>query len=106
MSEFINRKLFIAATQSLHCEPCYHRIDCLNCDVGHMIRKIKNFPSADVAPVIHGHWVNIENAKNTIKCSNCEHIRELKHFSEIIKRPKFCEMCSAKMDESEDKDDE
>lgn len=51
---------------------------------------------ADVEPVIYGHWENIENAKNTIRCSNCGHIRELKHFSEIIKRPKFCEMCGAK----------
>lgn len=50
-------------------------------------------------PVIYGHWENIESAKNTIRCSNCGHIRELKHFSEIIQRPKFCEMCGAKMDE-------
>lgn len=57
-------------------------------------------------PVIYGHWENIENAKNTIRCSNCGHIRELKHFSEIIKRPKFCEMCGAKMGESEDTDNE
>ena len=48
-----------------------------------------------------GHWENIEIAKNTIRCSNCGHLRELKHFSEIIKRPKFCEMCGAKMDEEE-----
>ena len=64
--------------------------------------RAKEAELADIAPVIYGHWENIENAKNTIRCSYCGHIRELKHFSEIIKRPKFCEMCGAKMDERED----
>lgn len=64
-----------------------------------IIEEIILIPNADVAPVVHGHWENIKTAKNTIRCSNCGHIRELKHFGEIIKRPKFCEMCGAKMDE-------
>ena len=51
---------------------------------------------------VHARWENITSAKNTIKCSNCGHIRELKHFNEIIKRPVFCEMCGAKMYESEE----
>jgi hypothetical protein len=62
-----------------------------------IIEEISLIPNADVAPVVHGHWENI--AKNTIKCSNCGHIRELRHFNEIIKRPVLCEMCGAKMDE-------
>lgn len=105
MSEFINRKLFIAATQSLHCEPCNHRIDCLICNVGRMIRKIKNFPSADVAPVVHGHWSKemrftedfMGNRTYGYKCSVC---------GKLANRLQFCGNCGAKMDEREDSDNE
>lgn len=47
--------------------------------------------------VVRGHWENVEGARHTIKCSNCGHIRELKHFNEIINRPKVCEMCGGGM---------
>lgn len=95
MSEFINRKQFIAATQSLHCEPCDHRIDCLLCNVGRMIRKIKNFPSADVAPVVHGHWKNVKRVLNSKwgECSNCDRAHDI---------TRYCPFCGAKMDERED----
>ena len=94
MSEFINRKQFIAAIQSLHCETCNHRIDCLLCNVGRMIRKIKNFPSADVAPVVHGHWKNVKRVLNSKwgECSNCDRAHDV---------TRYCPYCGAKMDESE-----
>lgn len=47
--------------------------------------------------IIRYRWENVKGAKNTIKCSNCGHIRELRHFNEIINRPAFCERCGVKM---------
>lgn len=64
-----------------------------------LLEAIKRYCENDVA-VVHAQWKIIKSAKNTIKCSNCGHIRELKHFGEIINRPKFCEMCGVKMYES------
>lgn len=93
MSEFINRKQFIAATQSLHCETCDHRIDCLLCNVGRVIRKIINFPSADAAPVVHGRWIEI--TADVYKCSKCT---QLVRTQDIIPY-RFCNVCGAKMDE-------
>ena len=95
MSEFINRKQFIAATQSLHCETCDHRIDCLLCNVGRVIRKIKNFPSAAVAPVVHGHWENKYERHYIFfgTCSVCKH---------VCQENNICGNCGAIMDESEE----
>lgn len=66
--------------------PLHWKIDSLN-------KWLKEHESGETI----AHWENIKTAKNTIKCSNCGHIRELKHFNEIIKRPVFCEMCGVKM---------
>ena len=95
MSKFINRKQFIAATQSLHCETCDHRIDCLLCNVGRMIRKIKNFPSADVAPVVH--------------CSDCckyhsfgNGYGECSFFGRTMKDSEYCSNGLKKVVESEE----
>lgn len=53
---------------------------------------IDHIPTADVAPVIHGHWINIEN-KTAIKCSACSHI-----FDRNIYGFGYCPVCGAKMD--------
>lgn len=113
-TEYISKDAFVAQQRKQYCENCERRkgtkngkrifvyevgeTPCRACDIEDMIDAVWDFPLADVAPVIHGHWENIETAKNTIRCSNCGHIRELRHFDEIVIRPKFCEMCSAKMD--------
>lgn len=72
--------------------------------IGVAIGIIEDAPVADAAPVVHGHWVKIENTRNVFKCSRCGHIRELRHIFEIMSKPKLCEECGAKMDESEDKE--
>ena len=59
-------------------------------------------PSADVAPVIHARWVN-HNLSKHIKgsfCSNCE-FHNVESFGV---KYRYCPMCGAKMDESEDEE--
>lgn len=53
---------------------------------------IDHIPTADVMPVVHGYWINIEN-KTAIKCSACSHI-----FDRNIYGFGFCPVCGAKMD--------
>ena len=54
---------------------------------------IKEYPSADVVEVRHGHWV--ETAHKGYKCSLCNCLSSL--FDENLKS-EFCPWCGAKMD--------
>ena len=60
------------------------------CEFGECL--IKQFPAADVAPVVHGRWVD---AGRGIKaCSNCNHgIKE-----HMACANHYCPNCGAKMD--------
>lgn len=57
-----------------------------------VLRTVEDAPAADVAPVVHGRWVN---AGRGIKaCSNCNHgIKE-----HMACANHYCPNCGAKMD--------
>lgn len=53
--------------------------------------------AADVAPVIHAHWVL---SKGVIYCSNCGAVCGIgAHIEEVTEDHYFCYYCGAKMDE-------
>ena len=56
---------------------------------------VKAIPSADVAPVRHGRWVNcewVESGFKFVRCSECKH-------DDMYRRMyKFCPNCGARMD--------
>lgn len=58
---------------------------------------IKNRPSVDVAPIVHGHWIEKSAPARKIyfECSHCG-AQENKH-TEI--KGYYCWRCGAKMDE-------
>lgn len=57
---------------------------------------IENFPSTDVAPVVHGKWIyKIRSDSYIIKCSVCG--IELDRFINGVMLPKHC-FCGARMD--------
>lgn len=63
-------------------------------------------PAADVAPVVHGHWIVTDNGANgkTADCSVCgSHFVYFKGQLQIDKMP-GCPKCLAKMDEVCDPD--
>lgn len=57
--------------------------------------KISNFPTADVAPVVHGEWVTIDGIS---RCSECEYIPAYDSAIDDLFYSPFCPNCGAKMD--------
>lgn len=67
---------------------------------GEVLLSIQKFPSADVVPVVHAHWLKINNPNYSpfdqsseyyLFCSNCE--------CGHVQMYNFCPSCGAKMDE-------
>lgn len=54
---------------------------------------IDNIPTADVAPVIHGHWMDTFQAENGYYMGVCSHC----YLPNIVSL--YCGKCGAKMDE-------
>lgn len=67
---------------------------------------VDDAPAADVAPVVHGHWIVTDNGVNgkTADCSVCgSHFVYFKGHLQIDKMP-GCPKCLSKMDEVCDPD--
>ena len=60
-----------------------------------LMEEIKVIPAADVAPVIHAHWIRQDESFTRFKCSNPECSAE--NFSGF---ENYCPNCGAKMDEN------
>lgn len=58
---------------------------------------IEAVPAADVAPVVHAHWIeHIDDYENYCECSNC-HENPYGPIDETM----FCPNCGARMDGKE-----
>ena len=58
------------------------------------IEDIENQPTADVAPVVHGHWIRQDESFTRFKCSNPKcGIENCNGFEN------YCPHCGTKMDE-------
>lgn len=63
------------------------------------IQIINEAPTADVAPVVHGHWIRQDESFTRFKCSNPEcGIENCSGFEN------YCPNCGAKMDGGGDSD--
>ena len=70
---------------------------------------INQFPAADVAPVVHGEWLNFTGDFSTAECNQCGELYEVspdekpcEDFSSAFKKfYKFCPNCGAKIDGGE-----
>ena len=58
------------------------------------IEDIENQPAADVAPVVHGYWTQVDDTK--CRCSNCDIIALIGLYPHGDKN--YCPNCGAKMD--------
>lgn len=55
---------------------------------------LDNIPTADVAPVVHGRWIQVDSTK--CRCSHCDIIALIALYPHGDKN--FCPNCGAKMD--------
>lgn len=75
-------------------------------DYSMVIDTIDNFPTADVAPVRHGHWIrpDVPNTRSyKWQCSECGQTAYWLHYGNrgnknIICKYSYCPNCGAKMD--------
>lgn len=56
---------------------------------------VSKIPAADVAPVVHGHWTQVDETK--CRCSRCDIIALIGLYPHGDKN--YCPNCGAKMDE-------
>ena len=68
-------------------------------DVRRCLSELYDILSADVAPVVHGHWV--WDTGDIYRCTACN---EKAHVKEVMERPywPYCPNCGAKMDETDE----
>lgn len=117
MAEYIDRESLVTDMQKRFCEDCDRRkgkkngrvrfvydigdAPCRACWVDDAIGEIENYPTADVQPVVHGHWVKKpleETIGNGVPiyamfCSVCDWMG-----NEI---DNYCSNCGADMREEE-----
>ena len=95
MDDFISREATIKRIKEVYCVGCnsYHGVRCRACGTGDAINVIEDAPAADVAPVVHGRWVDG-------KCSNCgvDIPTDDAHDAIFETECRFCYYCGAKMD--------
>lgn len=78
-----------------------------DCEHAHFVAMIARFPAADVAPVVHGRWdevdwVELESGGHELirtpnaglRCSNCRNCFK----KELLWKNNYCPNCGAKMD--------
>lgn len=98
MDEYISREETIKRIKECYCTGCnsYNGVRCRACGTGDAIDVIEDAPAADVAPVVHGRWIEKSALARKIyfECSQCG-AQENKHTA--IKGY-YCWRCGAKMD--------
>ena len=111
MAEYIDRESFLKDIEERYCLPCkeagrdHNGCKCRACWVDDMCGEVIDAPAADVAPVVHGHWIikkTSAGASYTV-CSHCN--ASVKYNDEYgtvvmnLKGANYCPNCGAKMDE-------
>lgn len=97
MAEYIDRD---AAIEWLEANKRVYDRECkiLIADQDSIVEWLKRRPAADVAPVIHAHWIYADGG---CYCSKCESERPTQANDLKISKneARYCYFCGAKMDE-------
>ena len=94
MSEYIERERTVELLRSLGNRE-YRKEKGTIQDAIKMISYPEYTPAADVAPVVHGRWVEYQ-IPPIVCCSNCDWATDVKE-----KNFQYCPNCGAKIDEKE-----
>lgn len=105
--EHISREAAIKVIQDIinHSHECY--VSNARAETAEWcLKKLKELPVADVAEVRHGHWCMLSYDEAVCTCCGYNRNTPFESTKEAKEKwnelPPFCEMCGAKMDESED----
>lgn len=70
-----------------------------------LFEHLRGAPAADVAPVVHGAWVDAHGDRRVAECSNCKHQYEVTDgpsngalFAGFTHFYRYCPHCGARMD--------
>lgn len=66
-------------------------------------RAIDGVPAADVAPVVHGKWITIDDIS---RCSECKYVPAYDSAIDDLFYSPYCPNCGAKMDGKERQNNE
>lgn len=78
----------------------YGQIDCAE-EIRLVIRQLDNMPIIDAEPVVHAHWIKLDDNGRELAipyCSQCLHL-PLRNNGYAIELTDYCPHCGAKMDE-------
>ena len=101
MAEYIDTAAFKKSVEERYCKPCkaegkdYDGCLCRACWVDDMLDEVDCFQHADVAPLVHGRWIEKEKYTFGVMygCSICDNrILDTGHSWN------YCPACGAKMD--------
>ena len=95
MAEYIKRESVLAKIDEFAKQNIAHGFPVDVFDIEMMKKMVEKLPAADVAPVVHGHWIRQDESFTRFKCSNPECSAE--NFSGF---ENFCPNCGAKMDKN------
>ena len=96
MSDYIEREFALNVLCRENCGHDYEANKCNNCYISNFINYL---PTADVAEVKHGKWVE-PHWRNSVSCANCSICgAEAYHydFHGVQKTYRYCPNCGAKM---------
>lgn len=88
--EYISREAALKYIKSEQCRTCSDIGLCGNCAVLVAVKLLEKVPAADVAPVVHGQWLEEDGVQI---CSNCGE----EHCWDEYRAP-FCDNCGTRMD--------
>lgn len=101
MAEYIDREAAISLIKQYGLDAIdggRYSLDTVD-DCIELANRIKALPTEDVAPVVHGRWINAPLCGNAIcRCSVCGKVTSIHANLSGQIMQMFCQSCGAKMD--------